>query len=162
MPNLGCRGAESPGWFDVLPKNSARDMVHEQACCCCDDTTSHQLSIAVTFWIIPVVSVGECSSLTQNLVQIHCSTRSVILNATATQYTCSLNDFYFPHWLVQWSRHCSHMHIPVHSPWPPGYMDVAQAVLTILAMAALFPDRPHIPKRIKRSVSKRDLFHPCW
>ena len=29
-PNLGCRGAESPGWFDVLPKNSAQDMMHEQ------------------------------------------------------------------------------------------------------------------------------------
>ena len=26
-PNLGCRGAESPGWFDVSPKNSAWDMI---------------------------------------------------------------------------------------------------------------------------------------
>ena len=23
-PNLGCRGAESPGWFDILPKNCRR------------------------------------------------------------------------------------------------------------------------------------------
>ena len=30
-PNLGCRRAESPGWFDVSPKNSASDMMHEWA-----------------------------------------------------------------------------------------------------------------------------------
>ena len=24
VPNLGCRGTESPGWFDILPKLSAR------------------------------------------------------------------------------------------------------------------------------------------
>ena len=28
-PNLGCRGAESPGWFDVLTKIPARDVMHE-------------------------------------------------------------------------------------------------------------------------------------
>ena len=33
VPNLGCRGAESPGGFDVLPKNSARDVTHEWAHC---------------------------------------------------------------------------------------------------------------------------------
>ena len=32
-PNLGGRGAESPGLFDVSPKNSARDMMCEQAHC---------------------------------------------------------------------------------------------------------------------------------
>ena len=52
----------------------------------------------------------------QNLMQIHCSTCSVILNAMATQCTCSLNGVYCPHWLVQWSCHCSYMRIPVHSP----------------------------------------------
>ena len=50
------------------------------------------------FCIIWIVSLEECSSLTQNLKQIHCSTHSVILNATATQYTRSLNDVYRPHW----------------------------------------------------------------
>ena len=43
------------------------------------------------FWIIRTVSTEECSSLIQNLMQIHCSTCSVILNAMDTQYTCSLN-----------------------------------------------------------------------
>ena len=41
------------------------------------------------------------------------STCSVSLNATATQYTCSLYGIYRPHWLVQWSCHCSLMGIPV-------------------------------------------------
>ena len=66
---------------------------------------------------------------------------SVILNVTATQYTCPLNSIYHPHWIVQWSRHCLCMCIPVHSPWLPGYTDV---VLIILIMAAFFPYRPHI------------------
>ena len=30
VPNLGCRGAESPGWFDISPKISGQDMMHEQ------------------------------------------------------------------------------------------------------------------------------------
>ena len=96
--NLGCSGAESPGWFDVSPKN---------------------------------------------LMQICCSTCSVILNATATQYTCSLNSIYRPHWLVQWSHHCSCLHIPFHFLWPPDYIDTVQMVLIKLSMAGLFMERPH-------------------
>ena len=65
------------------------------------------------FWVILIVSTEECSSLMQNLMQIHYCTYSVILNVTATHYTCSLNSVYHPHWLVQWSRHCSQMHLPV-------------------------------------------------
>ena len=65
---------------------------------------------------------GECSNLMHNLMQIHCSTCSVILSVMTTQYTCSLNDVYRPHWLGQWSRHCSQTHIPVPSPWLPGYI----------------------------------------
>ena len=63
---------------------------------------------------------------------------SVILNAMATQYTGSLNGIYSSHWLVQWSRHCSCMCIPVHSPWLPGYTDVTETVLVILTRAGLF------------------------
>ena len=73
--------------------------------------------------------------------QIHCSTCSVILNALATQYTCSYNGTYHPHWPVQWSHHCSCMHIPVHSPWLPCYTDVVQTVLIILTMVGLLPYR---------------------
>ena len=137
--NLGCSGAESPGWFDVSAKNSAQDRMHERAHCC-DEAANQQLSIAVAFWIIQIVSSEKCSSLMQNLMQIFCSTHSVILNAMAIQYTCSLNGIYLPHWLVWWSRHCSCMCIPVHSPWLLCYMDVLQTVLVILTMAGLFPE----------------------
>ena len=33
------------------------------------------------------------------------------------------------------------MRIPVHSPWLPGYIDVAQTILVILTIAGLIPDR---------------------
>ena len=42
----------------------------------------------------------ECSRLMQNLMQIHCSTCSVILNAMTTQYTWALNGIYHAHWLT--------------------------------------------------------------
>ena len=140
-PNLGCRGEESSGWLDVSPKNSAWNVKHEQVHCC-DEVVNHQLCIVAAFWIIQIVPVEECSCLTQNLMQIWCSTHSVILNVTSTQYTCSLNSVYCPHWLVQWSHHCSHMCIPVHSPWLPGYISVTQTILVTLTMAGLFLDRP--------------------
>ena len=114
-PNLGYSGAESPGWLHVLPKISAWDVMHEWAYCP-DEAANHHLPMAVVFWIIQIVSTEEYSKLMQNLIQIKCSTCSVILNAMVTQYTCSLIGFYHPHWLVQWSCHCSHMHIPLHSP----------------------------------------------
>ena len=158
MPNLGCRGAESPEWFDVLPKHSAWDGMHKWAHCC-DEVPFHQLPIAVAFWIIRIVSVEECSSLMQNLMQIHCCTCSVILNVIATQYTCSLNSIYCPHWLVQWSRHCSLMRIPVHSPWLPGYIDVSQTVLVLL-VAGIFLDRPHIHTMEYYSTIKKEWNMP--
>ena len=86
----------------------------------------------------------ESSSLTQNVMQMCYSNSSVILNAMATQYTCSLSGVYSPHWLVQWSRHCSHMRIPAHSPWLPGYIDVTLTFLVILTMVGLFLERPRI------------------
>ena len=82
VPNLGCRGAESPGWFDVSLKKYAGNVMHEWVCC--DEAAGYQLPIAAAFWIIQIISVEKCSSLTQNLMQIHCSTCSVILNVTAT------------------------------------------------------------------------------
>ena len=118
-------------------------MMHERACCC-DEAAYHQLPIAEAFWIIQIVSTEECWSLMQILIQICCSVHSVILNAMATQYTCSLNGIYpstNPHWLVQWSHYCSLMPIPVHSPWLPGYIVVTQTILVILTMVGLFPDR---------------------
>ena len=48
VPNLGCRGAESLRGFDVLPKNSIQDVMHEQVRCC-DEAVNYQLPIAVAF-----------------------------------------------------------------------------------------------------------------
>ena len=99
-PNLGSRVFESPGWFDISSKNSAQDVIHEWVRCH-DEAANHQLPIAAGFWILQIVSVKECSRLTQNLMQICCSTLPVIFNVMATQYTCSLNSVYCPQWLVQ-------------------------------------------------------------
>ena len=129
---------------------SAQDGMHKQVCC--QEAANHQLPIAVAFWIIQIVSMDECSSLKKNVMPICCSTGSVILNETATQYTCSLNNVYHPHWLVQWSHNCSHMHIPVHSPWLPGYTDIVQIILILLTMAGLFSDR-HVCLSISFSLS---------
>ena len=52
------------------------------------------------FWIIWIVSMEECLSLMQNLIQICCSICSVILNAMATQYTFLVNSVYHFHWLI--------------------------------------------------------------
>ena len=62
-PNLGCRRAESSGWFDVPPKNSARDVMREQACCC-DEAARHQVPTAAAFSVVQIVSVEACSRLT--------------------------------------------------------------------------------------------------
>ena len=62
-------------------------------------------------WITWIVFMEECSSLMQNLMQTGCSTHSVILYVTTTQYTCWLNGVYHPHWVVQWSHHCSHWNV---------------------------------------------------
>ena len=57
--------------------------------------------------------------------------------------TCSFNGIYQSHWLGQWRHHCSHMHILVHSPWLPGYINITQTIL-IVTIAGLFLDRPCI------------------
>ena len=76
-----------------------------------------------------------------NVMQICCSTCSVILNSMVRQYTCSLNSIYHPHWLVECSHHCSHVRTPVHSPWLPGYTDVTHTIFVTLTMTGLFLDR---------------------
>ena len=47
-PNLGCSRAESPERVDVLPKNSAPNVMHEWVCCY-NEAANHQLSIAMAF-----------------------------------------------------------------------------------------------------------------
>ena len=90
-PNLGCRGVELPGWFNVLPKSSAQDVMQK----------------GVAFWIIWMVSVEECSCLMQNLMHIHCSTQSFWMRqphsthahslASTTPLTSTANSSLFTH-----------------------------------------------------------------
>ena len=131
----GTKSGLSGGWITwaiwCSTKNPAQDVLCELVHCP-DEAVNHLLRTAVAFWIIQVVFMEECSSLTQNWVHMHCFPRSVILNAMVTQCTCSLTSVYCHLWLVQWRRHCSCMHIPVHSPWLPGYIDVLQTILIIL------------------------------
>ena len=136
-PILGCRRSWITWVIRCFTKNPCtgceRELVH-----CHDEAANHQLPIAAAFWIIQNSFCREMSKLNPKFDSVHCSTLSVTLNAMATQYMCLLNSTYRPHWLVQWSRHCSHMHSPVHSPWLPGYIDVAQTIVVILTMAGLF------------------------
>ena len=103
-PNLGCGGVNHLG--DL--------MFCHKLCTRCDAWAgvllwwSSQSPVARScgFGITWIVSLEECSNLTQNLMQIRCSTHSVILNVMATQYTCSLDGVSHPHGLAQWSHHC--------------------------------------------------------
>ena len=116
--------------------------MHKQAHCC-DEAANHQVSHSCSllnhpnsFWtgMFKLNTKFDADSLLYLL----------ILNVMATQYTCSLSGVYCPFWLVQWSHHCSPMHIPVHFPWLPGYISAAQTILILLTMARLFPDRSHM------------------
>ena len=111
---------------------------------CCDEAANTQLPIATAFRIIKIVSAEGCSNLTQNLMHIHCSTHSVILNEMATQYTCSLNHIY--HSTDQCIKSSLFMHVhssPLSSA--ARYISVMQSILIMLTMAGLFPDRTPPP-----------------
>ena len=109
VPNLGCRGTELPTGNLMFCQKSLYKMWYMSTHVSHDEAASHQLSISAAFWITQIDSAEECLILTQNLMQICCSTCSIILNAMATQYTCSLNGTYHPDWLIQWSHHSSYV-----------------------------------------------------
>ena len=94
------------------------------------------------FWIIRVVSMEECSSLSQNLLQIRCFTCSVILTAMAAQYTRSLSGVYHPT-LTSTVKVSLFTHVH-SSPFSlgPGYIDVTVPI--ILIMAGHFLDRLYV------------------
>ena len=110
-----------------------------------------QWPMSAAFWIAPIVSMEECSSLTQNLKQIHCSIHLVILNVMVTQYTGSLGGVYCSYW-PQWSHHCSHMHSSPLSLAARLHRCHANVPI-ILTVAGLFLDRIHI-----HSFSTGDIY----
>ena len=149
--NLGCREAESPGWFGVSPKNSAWDVMHAWVGVLlwwsCQSPVAHSYSLlnpSNSFHgeIFKFNTIFDADLLLYFLSHFEGSGHTV---------HCSLNGIYHPHWLVQWSCHCSHKHIPVHSPWLPSYTDVVQTVLVTLTMAGLFPDGPCIHIKLIRN-----------
>ena len=136
-PNLGYKGAESPEWFWYFVKN---------LCPRCDAWTG-----TLSWWSCQSPVAHKCGLLNHpnsfcgGMFKFNTKSGADSLmyllshfECETTQYTCSLNGVYCPHWLVQWSCHCSHMHIPAHCPWLPGYMDAAQTILVILAMVGFF------------------------
>ena len=134
VPNLGCMG-----WFDVLPKSCMRCDVWMDILSwwSCQSPVAHSCGLlnrpnSLHGGMFKLNTKFDADSLL-----IHYSI--VILNATATQYTCSLSGVHHPHWLVQGSHHCSCMGIPVHSPWLPGYINALQTILVIVTMAGFFP-----------------------
>ena len=164
-PNLGYRGPESPGWFDVSPKISAQDVMHEPEHCC-DEAANHQLPKAVAvfvvlylcilkaslkaFWIIWIVPAEHCSNLMQNLTQICCFISSVILNAR-------------PHSThALWNGHSSHMRILVHSLWMPGYINDKPTIPVIFTMAWLFLNWPHIKNSYNSMTQKQTTLLKEW
>ena len=139
---MGWREAESPGWFDALPKSSSWDMMHEWARCH-DKAGNHQLPIASAFWIIGIVSEG-------GMFKLNAEFDEDSLLCLLSHFEC---DGHTVHMLTQgclppqltstvWCCHCPCMHIPVHSPWLPRYLDIMQTILVILTMVGLFADKP--------------------
>ena len=145
VPNPGCRGTESHGWLMFHQNSAPKFCIRHDAWMSMLSWWSFQLPVAHSWGL-----VNHLNSFHEGMFKLHTKfdadllLYSVILNTMATQSTCSLNSVYRPHWLVQWSRHCSHTCIPVHSPWLPGYIDVMQTILITLTMAGLFLDTPRI------------------
>ena len=143
-PNLGCGRAESPEWFDVSPKNSAWDMMHEWARFH-DEAANHWLPIAVGFWIIQIVSMEKCSSLMQNMMQICCSTYLL------SDFKCNCHTVHMltkqclPPPLTSTVKLSLFTH--VHSS-PLSLVAGLHRYLTnrshYITMAGFFPHRPHI------------------
>ena len=82
----GVEGLSHLGDWMFCQKNSAWDVMHEWVHWS-DEAVNYPLPIAAAFWVIWIVSKEGHSSLMQNMIQICSSTRSVILNVTAMQYT---------------------------------------------------------------------------
>ena len=70
--------------------------MHEQACCH-DEAVNHQLPIATALHHLNSFHEGMFKLNAIFDAYFYWPTRSVILNAMDTQYTCSLNGIYLPH-----------------------------------------------------------------
>ena len=141
VPNLGCRWAESPGRFDV-----------------CQKLCMSQDAWVITLWWWSCLSpVAHCCSLLNHLNSLHggmfkfnakFDAHSLLYSLIHFEWNCCTVHRLTQRRLqllltntVKWSLF-TQVH-PVHSPWLPGYINVAPTIL-ILTMSGLFLDRPHI------------------
>ena len=115
-PNMGCRGLSHLGDLMFCQKNSAWDRCDAWMgmvlWCSCQSPAAHSCGLlnylhSYCGGMFKLNAQFDADSLLYSLSHFECN---------ATQYICSLKGTYLPHWLVQWSCHCSHMLIPVHSP----------------------------------------------
>ena len=116
----------------LSPQISVRAMMPEQAHCR-GEAASHQLPIAAAFWVIQIVSAEECANLSENWMQICCSTQSFWIWWPHSTHAHSMASMAPRTSIVTSSLFM--LCIPVHPPWLPGYVGVAQTVLVMVAMA---------------------------
>ena len=154
-PNLGCKGVESPGWLCVLPKKLRM--------------RSDAWAGMLLWWSCQSPVVHSCgllnhpSSFCKGMFKFNAKLDADSLLYSLSHFECDSHTVHMltqqhlpPHWLVQWSRHCSRMRSPAPSSWLPGYMNPVPTNLVTLTVAGLFLDRPHIPTWHERS-SERNI-----
>ena len=138
-PNLGCRGAESPGWFDVTTKN----------CTKCDPWGN-----TLSWWSCQSPVVHHCGLLNhlksfyRRMFNLNSKFDADSLLYKLSHFECDDHIVLMAHSvdLLPPLTHFSHMCSPVHCPWLPGYINVVQTILLILTKVGHFLNRPHISK----------------
>ena len=123
VPNLGCRRAESPGWFDVMPKKLCTRFdtwAGVSSWWSCQSPVAHSWSllnhqISLCGGVFKLNTKLDADSLLYSLSHFECDGHTV---HTLTQrhplppLTSTVKSSLF-----------THVH-PVLSPWLPGYIDV--------------------------------------
>ena len=107
-PNLGCRGTKSPGLFDISPKNSAQDVIHEQVHCC--DEAASQSLVAHSYSLLNHLN-SFCRGMFKLKAKFDADSLLHSLSYfEATQYTCSLNSIFCPQTSTVKSSLFTHAH----------------------------------------------------
>jgi len=88
------------------------------------------------------------------------SARSVIVNATVTQYTRSFKRRLTAYWLAPRESDYLRMRRKVSSDWLPSYIKATRPVLEIFNMAGYFPDSPRTWKfNLRRPLDIKVCVH---
>ena len=126
-------------WFDVSQKNCRRQWRLSRL------LVVMKLPVTRCPWLWPSES---WNSFHEGMFKLNAKFDADSLLYLLTHFECNSHtvhrltqQVYHPHWLVQWSHHCSPTYIPVYTPWLPIYIKVAQTVLVILTMVVLFRGR---------------------